>query len=197
MNGSRWLENMHTSVCVLHTKVLSGRTSACIRMRVYVCAMKLEILSAHTGLNSDKKRIIRCIFFRSPHIGNECSDVSNFCVCASICAHIDGISRFSCTAITEQQHEAQAFSILSFGSFIAYSLAELLLLDCHISSAFLSRPYIAPFERHIAGAHSFGICVRDAFASLVHKPNRLCANSAHTVALLHKNVKVCFPLCFA
>lgn len=88
MNGSRWLKNMHTSVCVLHTKLLSERTSACIRVRVYVCAMKLEILSAHTGLNSDKKRIIRCIFFRSPHIGNECSDVSNFCVCASICAHI-------------------------------------------------------------------------------------------------------------
>lgn len=49
------------SVRVSHARVMSGRTS----VRVYVCAMKLEILSERTGLNSDKKRIIRCMLFTS------------------------------------------------------------------------------------------------------------------------------------
>lgn len=98
-------------------------------------AIKSELYAVfYSALPTFSRRVFGCLEF--------------LCVRELICAHIDGIARFSCTAITEQQYAAQAFPILSFGSAIAYSLAELLLLllDCHISSAFLSRPYIALFE---------------------------------------------------
>lgn len=51
--------------CML--KLWSGEwayTYWCVCM--YVCALKLEILSARSALNSDKKRIIRCFFSRPP-----------------------------------------------------------------------------------------------------------------------------------